>query len=728
MTEEEIIAEAKKLVELGLGLSPKLHTASTKALVKRVRKPENEKKAVEKTADQVAARWTTKLQNEKAGVAKAVKKAQHAELVKLMRDHTKRDVLDFKKRVIKLGVTPEQATILDNECQEARARAKRLRYENVSKREQIKWARPEFNNGLIGYEFADKDLTQIKTLVAALTDAVKAVGKIESLSGEPRRKAEAMLAQLDAILGKYGTSALEVANSGKPLESYRFDVSDPTHVHIIANAIMAIDADFVDKAVEYNYFSLLSGPQTPLKNASSIFYSVYDATFARGFEMLMNAFFNNPMNATLGESKYILRAMGPMLSRARTNFMASLGAEMPFFEYDVLGVPPDLDNYTAGIGSYFRTAISGRKGRFLRIPTRALLATDDYVKTINACAEAGAMAYRICRAAGLKPGTAAFDQKMKELVNVPGSMAWRLAAEKAYRRTFTNALPGQTDQATGEKREVRTAGEAIGMVVGKANSLLNAKVDHMAAKVALTAIRLLFFPFVKVPYNIIATSLSYTPLSALEVAQLYVQSRGIKDPNDRMRAKAEVIERMTRTMQGTMLAALVMGFAGEGDDDDLEKPLLVTGSRPYSATKAGVREAAERLGIGPYTISWPMGNGKRGSFTYGGIEPLATILGTTVDSVKELKQANQGRKTYSEALSGAIGSFVNQLSEKAFMQGLGDLLKMSTGEQNMTRFTADAFGRIVPNLIKQPMRELDPYARAADSKPRSEELRRGPPS
>ena len=712
MTEDEIIAEAKKLVELGLGLSPNLHTAATKPLVKRTRKPENERKAVEVTAEQVAARWALRLERDKQGVGKNVKKSKHAELVKLIRAHTKREMIDFKKRAMALGVSAEQATLLDVECREARARAKMLRYENVNKPQAIKWARPEFNNGLIGYDFAEKDLAAVKKLTAALTDAVQAVGKVESLSGSQRAKAEAMLAKLDEILAKYGTSAVEVANSGKPLESYRFDIEDPTHVHVIANAILAIDADFVDKAIEYNYFSLLSGPQTFLKNATSIFYSVWDATIARGFEAMLNTFLKNPMNASLGESKYILRAMGPMLSRAKTNFIASFGAEMPFFEQDILGVPPDLDNYTAGIGSYHRTAISGRKGRLLRIPTRALLATDDYVKTINACAEVGAMAYRICRAAGLKPDTAEFDQRMKQLVNVPGSMAWRLAAEKGYRRTFTNALPGQKDQSTGQNRPVRTGGEVVGMLVGKTQNLLNTKTDKMAAKVALTAIRLLFFPFVKVPYNIIATALSYTPLSLIEIAQLVAQSSGIKNRTDKMKAQAEVIERMTRTMQGSILMAFVMGALGEGDDDDLEKPLLITGSRPFGDTKAGVRETAERLGVGPYTISWPMGKGKRGTFNYGGIEPLATILGTTVDASKEIKQAMKGRQTYSEALSGSFGSFANQISEKSFMQGVGDLFKLWKGEQDMTRFAADALGRIVPNIIKQPARELDPYARA----------------
>jgi hypothetical protein len=155
-----------------------------------------------------------------------------------------------------------------------------------------------------------------------------------------------------------------------------------------------------------------------------------------------------------------------------------------------------------------------------------------------------------------------------------------------------------------------------------------------------------------------------------------------------------------------------MGAFGEGDDDDLEKPLLITGSRPFSDTKAGVRETGDRLGIGPYTISWPMGNGKRGTFNYGGIEPLATILGTTVDASKEFKQAMKGRQTYSEALSGSIGSFASQISEKSFMQGVGDLYQLWSGKQDMTRFTADMLGRIVPNIIKQPARELDPYARA----------------
>jgi hypothetical protein len=712
MTEEEIIAEAKKLVELGLGLSPKLHTAATKPLIKRTRKPENERQAVAATAEQVAARWAMKLQREKDGAAKTVKKAQHADLVRLIRDHTKREIADFKKRVMALGVSPQQATLLDAECREARTRAKILRYENVNKREHIKWARPEFTNGLIGYSFADADLAEVKRITAALTDAVKAVGKVESLTGAQRTKADAMLAQLDSILAKYGTSAVEVANTGKPLESYRFDINDRAHVHIIANAIRAIDADAIDKGTEWYYFSLLSGLQTMAVNASSVLHSVVDATIGRGFEMLTNIFLQNPMNATLGETKYILRAMGPMLSRARTNFAASFGSETPFFEQDILGVPPDLDRMLENNGMYHKTAISGQKGRFIRIPTRVLLATDEYVKTINACSEVGAMAYRIARAAGLAPGTLEFEDRIKQLVNVPGSMAWRLAAERSYRRTFTNALPGQKDQITGQKREIRTGGEAIGMVVGKGQGILNTQTDKIAAKLALTTLRLMFFPFIKVPYNITALALSYTPLSLIEIATLYAQSRGIKSKERKVMAQAEVIERMSRTLQGGMLTALLLGLA-EGDDDDLEKPLLITGSRPYKDTKKAVREVGQRIGLDAYAISWPLPNNKRGVLHYGRVEPIATILATTVDTMREFKAVVKGRKTTSEAIESTFVSFANQLSDKTFLKGLGDLNRAVQGEINMNQFAADKIAMAVPNLIRQPVRELDPNFRAS---------------
>jgi hypothetical protein len=622
MSEAEIEAEARRMVEVGLGISPRAHSPSTKALARKV----------------------------------------------------------------KPAPTAPQ---------------------------KVNWARPEFTSGLLNYTFDSKDLVDIKQNVQALVDATAAKAKVESIEDPVKRaNAEKMLASIEAILKKYGTDISTVVASGKPLESYRFDITDRMHVHLISNAIRSVDADWIDKATEYGYFSLLSGLQTMMVNASSVVHGAFDATIGRGFEIMLNAFINNPMNATLGETKYMLKAMGPMLSRAKSNFIASYGAEAAFFEQDILGVPPDLESILEGHGMYHRTAISGKKGRFLRIPTRLLLATDEYVKVINAMTEVGAMAYRICRAGGLKPDSKAFDDKMKELVNVTGSLAWQLAAQKAYTRTFTGAMPSQKDQATGEVRPVRTSGEAIGSVVAKVQSAIApSNNENMLVKLNKTLFRMMFFPFVKIPYNITALALTYTPLSLIDVATLYVQSMGIKTPEKKMQAKAEVIERMSRVMIGGVITSLLLGI-GEGDDDDLDKPILVTGSRSYANTKKGVREAAQRLGLDAYSISWKLPNGKRGVFHYGRYEPVATIISSTVDTLKQFKQAGKGRQTYGDAVSASTRAFADQLSDKTFLSGLGNFYKTIMGEQSMSKFVADKIAMLVPNLIKQPLRELDPYYRA----------------
>ena len=597
---------------------------------------------------------------------------------------------------IGLGISPTAHTT-------ATRMMKRRKVKVPNKPQQVNWARPEFTSGLLNYSFDTKDLDAIKQTVQSLIDATAAKAKVESITDPDKRaKAEALLKKLETILAKYGTDISSVVESGKPLESYRFDITDRVHVHIVANAIRSVDADWIDKATEYSYFSMLSGLQTLAVNASSILHGAVDATIGRGFEMITNAALRRPENATLGEVKYMVKAMGPILSRAKSNFIAAFGAETPFFEQDILGVPPDLEKVLEGHGMYHRTAISGQKGRFLRIPTRLLLATDEYVKTINAMSEVGAMAYRLCRAAKLVPGTKEFDEKIKDLVNTPGSIAWQLAAKKAYQRTFTNPLPGEKDPTTGKARRVRTAGELVGAMVGELQGSLTKDRDSMAAKLAQTILRLTFVPFVRIPYNITALALTYTPLSLIEIAQLYAVNRKAKDKM----AQAEVIERLSRVMIGGTITAMLLGMA-EGDDDDLEKPLLVTGSRPYKDTKKGVRETGQRLGVDAYSISWPRKNGTRGVFHYGRIEPLATILATTVDTLKEFKQSNQEKQTAGDAMGAVLNGFANQLSDKTFLKGFGDFMRLAQGETDMSRFVADKIGMLMPNLIKQPLRESD---------------------
>lgn len=707
--------------------------------------PASEKKELtpEEIADRVASRWIDKLAASQSDTLAWKTPAKTNELEALIREHLKKPVADFIDKAVALGASPEQARVLDGEATTERARKEMIaqwRKDNPKPRKpkapkkphEVDWNRPEFSDGLESYVFEDKDRSAIMQKVIALRDIVGAAGRVNALPpGKERAKAEVLLGQIQERLKASGTTLEEVLTGGIP--DHRFNIADSHHVAMLARTIQAMDSDLIDKSQEYAFASMLSGIQTNLVNLSGgIVNSTWQATGDRAFEALTNLFFKDPANATFGEVKYMLRAMGPMLSRAWSNAVATWGSETSMFEEDILNRPPDLEKMKEGVTGYRSASIEGTKGRIIRIPLRGLLAADNFVATARACVEVGAMAYRLAMMEsrkpgneGMKPGSPEFEAFVKKEVNIPGSMAWQLAAQKAYEGNFNNALPGQETPILGadnkfKKADISTPMDAVGAGIRVVSEKLNVKEgDKIQKKLMKVLARMLFFPFVRVPYNILKQGIdrSINPISLVEVGTLLASNLRYRNGKWTMNAdgqKQRIIESIGKQLQGTMVVALLLAL-GEGDDDDLEKKLLVTGSRPYRDTKKGERELGYRTGLGPYEISYLGKDGKRYGFSYGRIEPVATIMGGTVDMMKNVKAAMSGRVTKTEALGNTLNAYVAQVNEKTMLRGAADLMGLIGNDKPLDRYTADRISTIMPNLIKQAVRESDGYFRETPS-------------
>jgi hypothetical protein len=151
-----------------------------------------------------------------------------------------------------------------------------------------------------------------------------------------------------------------------------------------------------------------------------------------------------------GEAKYILKALAPAITRAKSNFQASMAAQHPMFDRDVNAMEVDWDKILGGGSHKMIGSISGRKGDLIRIPMRLLTATDDFNRTLLACCEVGTFAYRIAKAKGMKPGSPEMDKFIRVEVNTPGSFSYQLASKKASSAIYSNPLPGQKDPHTGK--------------------------------------------------------------------------------------------------------------------------------------------------------------------------------------------------------------------------------------------------------------------------------------
>jgi hypothetical protein len=593
------------------------------------------------------------------------------------------------------------------------------------------WSRPEFKRGMDEVEFDTKDREGIMERVEVIRGLAGALGKIDSLEGDKREQAMAKLAEINTILAKYGTDAAGIFEAAQGIEEYGFDIEDVAQVAAVSRAISMIDADLVDKATEWLYFSMLSGLQTMMVNATAIVPAGWETTVGRGVETAINMLIKDPMSAQLGESKYILKAIRPAITRAMSNARTAFAAQHPMFDRDVLAQEVDWERVMGGKGYRTGGSISGKWGDRIRIPMRILTATDDFNTTLMACVEVGTFAYRIAKAKGMADGSPEMNAFIEDQVNKPGSMSYMLATEKAKSAIFSNPLPGQHDPVSGKKVPVNDLGDAVGYLAGKITDTFAKEHDNLFVKTTFAAMRIAFFPFQRTPFNILRKGVRYTlnPFSLFDIG-LGV-ARNAKNPDgkwqwkinpgepgamERMIERDRLVRRAAMQLQGAMLMLLVAGVA-EGHDDDQDKALVITGSAPFSPRGQAEREAGARSGLGPYRFSFRRKDGsERFGFSYGRIEPMATTLAASIDLMKSVKRSLRSGGDATDAAAAALGGFVAQAQDKSFLKGAGDFTELVTNalaepdlkdNRKMQQFLAGRIAMAMPNLIRQPIRESD---------------------
>ncbi|MEI6656460.1 MAG: hypothetical protein WCP45_16980, partial [Verrucomicrobiota bacterium] len=324
---------------------------------------------------------------------------------------------------------------------------------------------------------------------------------------------------------------------------------------------------------------------------------------------------------------------------------------------------------------------------------------------------------------GFKDGSPEMDRFIRIEVNTPGSLSYRLASQKASRQIYSNPLPGQHDPHTGEKVPVHDMGDIAGYIASKLTDAVSGEHDNIFAKAASAALRIAFFPFQRTPFNILRKGIRHTfnPISMMDIAIGVVQNSR-KDGGgwewNAQKRNPELIDRLGQQLQGAVLMMLIAGAgAGEGGDDDQDKPLLITGSSPFLPTGMSERDARMRSGLGPFRVSFRRKDGsERFGFNYGRLEPLATTLAATIDIMKSAKRAARGGGDSYDASMAALGGFVSQVQDKSFMRGIGDFIGLASSvmaepdlreNRKALQFLAGRTAMVVPNIIKQPIREAD---------------------
>jgi len=531
------------------------------------------------------------------------------------------------------------------------------------------------------------------------------------------------------------------AKQGRP----RFNIEDPAHVMRMARAIQAATrANVLDMAYEWWIMNILSGPQTQFVNiAGNTVNAAWDMTVQRGMEATVNLVIRDSKAARLGEFRFLAKGLLPGMAKGLSMVARAWSAEHDFFEHTVLGTPMEIDNFDKA--GNVRSAIPGKLGRLVRVPGRALLFADSFFKTAIGQVEVGAVAYRIAKSEGLsgkkltdrvallsqtrdqviagniakaRPSAemveffakalAQKDETLKsdDLIADRSSQAWEMAREQtafdmAREAGWSDAAWQRAVEKSKEltfQQDLRESEEGGNMVED-----LAAKIQTMRGSNRLLG---LFFPFVRTPYNIFRMGIRKTPLGSANLAwQVGRGLMGLKNGQPYLTTHPEAVRDVSEQLIAWTALALLWGAAqGDGDDDD--KPVLITGSMPYNLISRGQRELQQRAYGGDYVIR--IGGRNGWTFHYGRYEPLATVLGTTIDTIRAIKS----KGATADNMDALYGYLMAQAQSKTFLQGFSDISRALEGSANVgegtKRFLMQA---IVPNIIRQPLRNLDDYVR-----------------
>lgn len=300
-----------------------------------------------------------------------------------------------------------------------------------------------------------------------------------------------------------------------------------------------------------------------------------------------------------------------------------------------------------------RKAIKGRIGKFVRIPGRLLMSEDEFFKSVSYHQELAGLAMREAVQKNPKSPKAEFDKIMGDLLN---------------RRDLI-------EQARAKAR-VDTFQTPMGPITAAvARALDQSKVGR------------LIVPFLRTPTNILKTVAEYTPAAPL-LGRVRASYKAGGADWAVAKGRITIGSGFALSAIGLTMAGLM---SGAGPDDDRERKILETmGWQPYSV-KLGDR--------------W---------YKYNRFDPLGTILGITADMVETSEYLSDDELGKAGAMIAA--SIAMNLGDKSYLKGISDFSQAySDPSRYMQNYAKDMATSLIPNVIAQTAREIDPYERQARS-------------
>lgn len=301
-------------------------------------------------------------------------------------------------------------------------------------------------------------------------------------------------------------------------------------------------------------------------------------------------------------------------------------------------------------------AISGVKGKIVRLPSKALEVEDEFFKAVNRRSELSAEAYRQA-AKEARGDKAKFEELYREYLNNPTDKMRKQADEFARYQTFQNNLIGWPK-------------------------------DVQAFANKYPGFRFLV-PFIRTPVNILKAARDRSLLAPL-TRQFWADVRAGGRTRDRALAKVSM---------GTGITGTIGYLYGQD---------LITGGGP---TDPGERAALLATGWQPY--SFKIGDTY---YSYARLEPISTVLGVSADFFSLQDQLNKDEAENVPVLLGM--SLAKNVLDKTFLQGISNFFEaVLDPDRYGEKYLEGLAASFVPNVLPQIARGVDPTLRETETFP-----------
>jgi len=306
-------------------------------------------------------------------------------------------------------------------------------------------------------------------------------------------------------------------------------------------------------------------------------------------------------------------------------------------------------------------AFSGPAGALINSPGRALMAEDQFFKTLNEGAAASRMAYRNAKQAGMNT-SADIAEHMANTLRNPDADFLKQIVEQGKYRTFQKES-------------------------GLANWLVQGRERFAPLRYLL--------PFVRTPWNVTKFAAERSPLGALGIAKDMLTPGG--RAAIRSKGPGDLADRMGRAAIGSLITGALAQYGGDN----------LTGAAPSDPTE---RDAFYRQGKQPYSFKNPV-TGDWNS--YQPLQPYSPLIAAVANAKEQLRQHPDD--PIQSTLPTAGLAFGQGLLDMPWTQGLADFFDAFSGKgggqgdiaQKGSYWLNRQAGGLVPGMLKAVARQHD---------------------